>query len=285
MIKLDCIVPTHILKQNFRDSRKRGLRYISKLKHSARKKPRTAIICGLGHSLHQFIPHIATTKADVFACKSTEVLKQHGIRVRYEVHVDAQPKEAQFVSKYPDVIYLISSQCDPATFDAIQPYHKYEWHSRMSDTWTPVERKLCLSAGTNVVIHAIQLAVYLGYQNIEVYGMDCSWADVKGASHVNKSTPEQRIQINCEGRTFITTHQMFGMAQEAVRVLANLSSKANITVGGDGLLQFMITTAIEEQLAGRDPFGTHLPDPGELCIAPVRLSADHLSDIHNYAGR
>jgi hypothetical protein len=254
MITLDCIVPTHVLKQNFRDSRKRGLRYISKLKHSARKRPKTAIICGLGHSLNQFIPHIATTKADIFSCKATDLLKSYGIKVRYEVHVDAQPKEASYVTNYPDVIQLISSQCDPATFDAIQPWHKYQFHTAMSNTWTPVERRLCLSAGTNVVIHAVQLAAYLGYNNIEVYGFDCSWPDVNGASHVNKNTSEQRIVINSDGRQFVTTREMLGMAQEAVRILAHISSKATITVGGDGLVQYLITTAIEEQLAGRDPW-------------------------------
>jgi hypothetical protein len=254
MIQLDCIVPTPQLKQNFKDSRVRGLRYISKLKNAARKRPKKAIICGLGKSLLQFIPHIATSKCDVFACKSAEVLKQHGIKVRYEVHVDAQPKEANFVSGYPDIIYLVSSQCDPAVFDAVQPYHKYIFHSRMSNTWTPVEQNLCISAGTNITIHAAQLAAYLNYDEIEIYGFDCSWSDVNADSHVNKNTTEQRFVINTGDRQFVTTHQMLGMAQEAVRVLARLSKKCDITVGGDGLVQYLITTAIEEQLAGRDPW-------------------------------
>ena len=244
MIMLSCINSDEELEANYLANRAYKVPYISKLKQGARKLKRKAVICAGGPSLADFVNNLRSSDGDIFAIKNADYLLDNGVTPRYEVHVDAQLAELDLVSKDTKVTYLVSNQSNPEMFEHLKGRKVYEFNNRSSSTWQPKDRPV-ISAGSNVTAHAIYLALWLGYKEIEIYGFDCGRIETRDSSHITRdeglSAANLLITQKETGKKYLTNDQMLGMAQEALQIVkmaANLVD--SITVHGDGLLTHLI---------------------------------------------
>jgi hypothetical protein len=270
MIQLKCAVDDETLQELHKASRAFNVPGINKLKNSVRKRPERAILCAAGNSLFEFLPYINSLKGDVFSLKTTDVLLANGIQPRFEVHVDSKPTEANYVSGAPNITYLLSTLSHADVYEAVGKSKCYEFDAALSSTWKPNKR--CITAGTNVAAHTMFLAAYLGYKYIDVFGFDCSYSLTDKTSHVNKMSKEPKIHLKTDGREFMTTETMVGMAQEAVAIMTKLTTKAHVGVYGNGLVQFLTTVAqkqvreMKDADRGIDFNGIEFPDASKLGI-------------------
>lgn len=194
----------------------------------------------------------------MFAVKTGALLRQAGIEPKYAVHVDPGPGEARHVSA-TGARALVSSQCHPAVFNALPRGRTTTFSARIDAAWAPPRP---VSAGANVTVHAMYLAVLLGYREIHLVGCDCDFGDGSGYYHDGGAIPPDAVPVRAyNGRSYLTTPELQAMADEishTARLLSALKG-AKFHVHGASLLA--LTASIP-----RETF--YLDDTSALCWLP-----------------
>lgn len=215
----------------------------------------SAVLCGSGPSLADFLPQIAKMQHDgckVFALNgSAKYLYDHGVIADYQVIIDARQQTSELVSHARE--HLFASQVHPKCFE-LAPNAKV-WHLQIEgieDHFPPYEDDYCLIGGAASVGNtATCLAYSMGYRDLHLYGYDSSQRN--GNSHafsqpMNDGEPVASVTFG--GKDYLCSLTMKLQAekfQETSRSLSQLGCK--IAVYGDGLLQDMFRApkeALEE---------------------------------------
>jgi hypothetical protein len=165
-----------------------------------RETGRRCVIVGGAPSVKDYITDIrwlAWQGAQIVSVNNTwRFLAENGITPGVHVMCDARPENAEFVKGAPDgVKYLLASQCDPATFDALDGKDVIVWHCGFGDNsvlkdilspwWDegPNQRPCVLvPGGGTVTLRALWLAALSGFRTIHLYGVDSSYTDT-GSHH------------------------------------------------------------------------------------------------------
>lgn len=216
---------------------------------------RVMMLACYGPSLKKALPEIttqlATGRADLYTVSGAhDFLISNGIVPMAHVESDPRPHKAKLLTKTrSDVCYFLSSACDRAVFEAVQPHETWLYHVTSSTDETNLiarldttRRAFTIDGGTNVGMSAIGLGSVLGYRKFSIYGMDCSFevddailycpkdqpfdVNVKGkiafhaGFHPNEDQPVYRVWIG--DKAFMSSPQMFQGAQDYVAYTRNM---------------------------------------------------------------
>lgn len=205
--------------------------------------PRTTpiAIVGGGPSLEETWQKIPDG-AHVMALNGThDWLIHRGVRPKYYVLLDAREHNVRFVANpCKTTEYLISAQCHPSVFDALEGRRVTLWWNLfdgMEDIPGPDE--LLIGGGATVGLRAMFIAYTLGYRDIHLFGFDSCYRD--DAHHAYKQVSndgESRYVITAAGRQFFCAPWMTKQAQQWMEHASTLiANGCGITTYGDGLIQ------------------------------------------------
>lgn len=226
-------------------------------RYSARIEPaephgRVALLACYGPSLKDTIGTIqaAAGEVDVVSVSgSHDFLLENGVVPKYHVECDPRPHKALNVDKsHPDVTYLIASVCHPEYFDKLGDAAVRLWHVSTSEHVLRLinecgeNPKHIISGGGSVGLRAIPLLYAMGYREIHIHAMDCSFkSEGEGIAqwagkHAGKK--QDCCEVLCDGELFISSPVLLTYATgffESIQKVTDLS----IRLYGKGLLQSM----------------------------------------------
>lgn len=227
---------------------------------------RTAIIACYGPSL---IDTIETLKADaakpnvdvISVSGAHDFLLSHGIVPKYHIECDPRPHKALNVdASHPDVTYLIASVCHGDYFDKLGPDANVKlWHVSTTEHVLRLINELgesprhAISGGGSVGLRSIPLLYAMGYRDMSIHAMDCSfktdgettqqWA----GKHAGKA--QDRCEVLCNGVVFISSPVLLTYATNFFETIQKVTD-LNVRLYGRGLLQAMAEYYMSEQASG-----------------------------------
>ncbi len=104
--------------------------------------------------------------------------------------IDAEP-DSTLQGAHPDVTYYICSHCHPKTFDELRNFKRVLWHTPPnSELEKQVGEEIfqgshLLGGGVGTFTRTLTIALFLGYRNIELFGVDSSFPDNATSTHVD----------------------------------------------------------------------------------------------------
>jgi len=188
---------------------------------------RTLALCGAGPSLSEL-----TEDADhLFACNSAlPYLVGRGVRVTGGVGIDQTPKLLGEWADPPAVPYMIASTVDPVLVKHLQAHGRdiTFFHSLVGfpgelGAYRKWPSTFMTFRGWNVVGRFIPVALWLGFERVDVYGADCAFIG-DDVTHASGTTADEAYGGNVEvftgeidGRTWRTRADMLMAAVDLVR--------------------------------------------------------------------
>lgn len=231
----------------------------AKFKNYLEPKPphdRRAILACYGPSLKDYIEKLKeeAPDCDVFSVSgSHDYLIEHGIIPNYHVECDPRPHKSIHITPRPEITYLLAASCHPDLFNKMDPANVRLWHAeehiRVRDELKNEAPNV--AGGGSVGLRAIGALYVMGYRNITLYGMDCSFEDAGEKQHAGKHAGKRQDVClnNIEGRDFYTSPVLMTYAAnffDMVKVRPDISWR----IYGDGMLQNWIRFATK--LAQKD---------------------------------
>ena len=202
----------------------------------------TMVIVGSGPSMPTFLEEIRTERAQgrpIFAVKGAhDYLCQHGLEPDLFLCVDPRDRSQQLSCVNDRTLYLISSRCDAAMFEAVKGRKVMIVH-----TWSEAEHckeyegKLLIGGGTTSGLRAITVSYVLGFRKILLYGFDsCLDKDQATKRFTGEQVERHKIgDVIVNGRRFWTNGAMAQQAnefQDYYTVMPDIQIEAK----GDGLI-------------------------------------------------
>jgi len=124
--------------------------------------------------------------AKLIACKQAiKFLHDKGYKIDYAVSMDpgahiAQPGK---IFKAPGVKHIIATSSDPALFSYLKDEEVILFNSACGlknelDLYAQLfDNGVCMGGGFNVVNRAVSLAIYMGFDEVHLIGVDGGWKD------------------------------------------------------------------------------------------------------------
>lgn len=206
-----------------------------------------AIVVGGGPSMKDHIQEIDELAQDgvVIAVNGASgFLSTHGIKVDYQVIIDARPENLDLIDPNADN-YLFASQCDPSLF-AYVPEARVELvhlNSPGIEDHLPPKRRAAggytlIGGAGSVGNSALCLAHALGHRQLHVFGFDSS---VDGADRhaypQAMNNDEQLIMMQFGNRAYWLSYTMAVQYEHFFLIEAELAKMGTtIEVYGDGIL-------------------------------------------------
>lgn len=153
-------------------------------------------ICGGGPSLLANIPRLRALrvvhKADIIGVNKTpDWLESGGLKdgkkqfnpflVKYGILLDPKDWVADYITPKPGRRYLLASQVADRTFEKFKKYEAYLWHAEAKIGEVEMLKKefaheeWCVLPGASVVgLRAVFCALFLGYREIHLFGIDAA---------------------------------------------------------------------------------------------------------------
>lgn len=152
---------------------------------------RRAIIACYGPSLKACWPKLKQEQEEtgavvVSVSGAHDFLIEHGITPDYHVECDPRPHKTNNIG-LPKLAteYLLASCCHPSLFEKLAGFTISLWHVAAGTHLLRLvnekheSTETTVSGGGSVGIRAIPLMHRLGYRDFSIYGMDCSFAEMK----------------------------------------------------------------------------------------------------------
>ena len=208
---------------------------------------RVAVVC-LGPSLLDDWEMIRNFKYIITCSGSHKFLIDRGIIPTWHVEVDPREYKVDLMGDpHVDVEYLIASCCNPKLFDHLEGHNVRLWHVYFGDSMDELPQiyprgDWVFTGGSNVGLRAMVLARFLGFHNIEIFGMDYSYPEnhvgEHAVAHPNPAEAPDRIVTVYDNAAYHTTPRMMHYAREFFQEVAMLPD-VKFVVHGSGLLQHM----------------------------------------------
>ncbi len=258
-----CNVPDAVMREQVRASIRRGLPQV--MPHAP--NPDSAIlVCG-GPSLKDAEQDLV--RAVWAGGKVVTVNGAYGwclernIRPAATVMLDAREFNKKFVEReVPGCRYLLASQCHPATFDACRDRATFIWHACSGGDEELAELRVYyfdrvypVTIGTTVAVRAISLLRMLGFERIEVFGLDSCWlCDEHHAYGQSENDADQRLSVwlrpkssdgshrDDKAQRFICSPWMVKQAMDFLDLVSDRGQSFQLSVHGPGLIATMIRT-------------------------------------------
>lgn len=218
----------------------------SRMVTQANRVGHSVAICGAGPTLRLQGRLDLASVDDVWACNSAlPYLAQWKRRVSVGLGVDQTKGLLTEWASPPDVPYYLATSVDPALTQHLEAHGRsvsffHNWvgiedERALYDSFPP---GVVLGEGFTVVSRAIGLALWMGYERVDVYGADCAFAD-NDVTHANGDLATEAYtnpliltgEIN--GRTWRTRPDML---MDAVHLVKRVrSSQGRVRLMGDTL--------------------------------------------------
>lgn len=197
------------------------------------------VICAAGPSTLEMLPLIKARKAEgvpICAVKGVaNVLIENGVVPDYAVFMDSQENQARFFDKpHPDVTYYIASNCHPKVFDALTGFKCVQWHASSVELLKAGGFKgYYITGGRTTGLRAVNLMRSMGFDTIEMVGLDCCFNE---QSHIyEKPKYAKTVRAVVGEREFTTTLDMMGQHEDFLRLLER-APETKFIVLGNGML-------------------------------------------------
>ncbi len=225
---------------------------ISARVQSVPEHARRAILACYGPSLRDTVDALRQEAAEtdcviVSVSGAHDFLIANGITPTYHVECDPRPHKALNIDRPIDgVEYLIASAVHKDVLDKLHGADIRLWHvstpehaSRIIDELGESSDTL-ISGGGSVGLRSIPLLYNMGYRDISIYGMDCSFSDDGKAQWAGKHAGKRQdlCEVKCGERLFCSSPVLLTYATgffEALRHVTDITFRLH----GDGLLQAM----------------------------------------------
>ena len=206
----------------------------------ARNKP-IALIGG-GASLNSQVDRINGFD-HVMTCGSAhDHLIEMGIIPNFALAVDAKVDAVDYFRKPQDITsYLLASQCHPNLYERLAGRKIAMWHFLgQCDDPSVFRGEAQINWGCMVGVLAVQMALYLGFQELHFFGFDCSYvADEHHAydvGHYHHQVEEKKSVFSTNGKDFHSTMALVSQIEHLYDVFASTDgSYIKGYVYGDGM--------------------------------------------------
>jgi hypothetical protein len=212
------------------------------------------LIIGGGPSINGLVDEIKERIADG---AKTMVLNgahdwaaENGITRHFAVTLDMQPTTTRFYQKpHKDVVYLISSACNPRVFDLLEGHKVYMFHcSGMASRATTLDRyyfgrvRPAMIEGSGTVgSRAPLLAWMIGFRKMHLYGFDSCILDTRHHAYPQDLNDDNSIELVRVGdREFLCQGWMVDQVWGFLQVLKYRGKLFQLQIHGDGLLAYVL---------------------------------------------
>ncbi len=241
---------------NVRHSIRRNLPQCSPMTQTNPKEP-IILLCG-GPSLNDFEEQIIERHlhegAKLVTVNGTyRWTLERGLTPAALVMADAREANADFITEgRQDCAYFLASQCHPAVFAKAPEANTAIWHClTFPEREVPILNDYYLGNAcwypvmgmSTVATRAIMLLTMLGFERIEIFGLDSCYRDGKHHAFpqpLNDGSPA--AWVSCAGKRFYCASWMIGQAADFLEMMYGVlqQAKVELLVHGDGLIAHMI---------------------------------------------
>ncbi len=204
-----------------------------------------AVVC-FGPSLIDTWEKIKEFKYIISCSGSHKFLVERGIIPTWHIEVDPRAHKVALIGQpQKETEYLIASACHKAVFDHLEGYNVKLWHvfdSTESGARILPNGEWAITGGCGVGLRAMTIAAFLGFYDLQVFGMDGSEGrdgNKHAAEHPNEPSGHNLVEYPEGSGTFYkTTPSLLEAARTTFHEL-NQMPKVRATFHGDGLVQAM----------------------------------------------
>ena len=190
-------------------------------------------ICAGGPSLRKEVSKIRKAKGVIVSVNGThDYLLSKKIKPDYFILTDPREHNVRFVRKArKGIIYLISADCDPKVFDALEGYDCRIWFPMDYELPVPVS----IGGGTTVGLRAINIGYTLGYNDIHLWGFDGCVKEHHHAYPQPENDDEPTKVVHYEGKDYTMTNWQIAQADNFDEMMRKYH--LNITVHTQGVIK------------------------------------------------
>jgi len=248
-----------------------------------------AALIGTGPSVEGQVDAIRERQADgcmIFAIKgSHDWLIERGIMPNVAVAVDGQEKIAKLYQK-PDVTitYLISSQCHPLVYDALDGYNVVVWNcytKKVMKYWQKwLKRKKrndtfhFVAGGSTSGLRSITLAYLMGFRRINLFGFDSCLNNEKDQllKITGEKNEKEMMVVVVDDRHFFCDPAMSCQGNELMPQVKGMTDM-QIMCWGDGFIPYVVHQAAcrgdwQFVFEGEDWWKLDDPRRGSIAVEP-----------------
>lgn len=186
---------------------------------------------------------------------------EHNLRPSVQIVVDARPGNGRFLTPaVPQCRYLVASQCDPSTWEAIEYGRENVWIWHAADAEGTFKEILDryyfghwhgIAGGTTVAMRGLALLRTLGFIRFDVFGVDSCWV---GGSHHAIDQPENAKDRPFvfrafptghpeRSRSFVVTPWHLKQLEDFLQLIRVAGDQFLLNIHGDGLLAYALQEA------------------------------------------
>ena len=259
-------VPDDQLLANVKQAIRRGHPQVQRQPY----KPERVCLVGSGPSLAETFDelrqlvfegaHLVTVNGAYHWCL------ERNLKPNAQIVLDARPSNARFlVPDVPKCRYYLASQCDPASFDAVDGrefvgvYHAIGGDGPVKDELDAyyLQHWHGVMGGTTVITRAIGVLRMLGYLRFDLFGVDSCWmGDQHHAFDQPENEADKRFTFTVaptdapeKARVFQCAPWHAKQVEDFLLIIQTSGDHFLLNVHGDGLLAYMLNTAAELQIA------------------------------------
>lgn len=231
-----------------------SLARITKRIETADKHDRVAVVACYGPSLLETIDTLKASyesgEVDVVSVSgSHDLLLSHGIVPKYHIECDPRPHKALNIDQSrPDVIYMVASVCHPEYFDKLGDADIRLWHVSTAEHVMRLigeakeNPRHIISGGGSVGLRSIPLLYALGYREMHMFGLDCSFKSdgetVQQWAGKHAGKRQDVCEVLCDQELFISSPVLLTYATNFFETIQKVTD-LNVRLYGRGLLQAM----------------------------------------------
>lgn len=231
-----------------------SLARITKRIETADKHDRVAVVACYGPSLLETIDTLKASyesgEVDVVSVSgSHDLLLSHGIVPKYHIECDPRPHKALNIDQSrPDVIYMVASVCHPEYFDKLGDADIRLWHVSTAEHVMRLigeakeNPRHIISGGGSVGLRSIPLLYALGYREMHMFGLDCSFQSdgetVQQWAGKHAGKRQDVCEVLCDQELFISSPVLLTYATNFFETIQKVTD-LNVRLYGRGLLQAM----------------------------------------------
>lgn len=209
-----------------------------------------AVVC-FGPSLKTEIEKIKEYKYIITCSGAHKYLIDRGIIPTWHVDVDPRPHKADMLGDpHPDVEYLMCSAVHPTYIDKLKNYNVKLWHGYTGAEIDNLPISFprgdwVFSGGATCGLRTMILARFLGFTQIDIFGMDCSYPDDNEGEHADKHPnpckDNNKVTVEYQGIRYKTSYAMIEYTRQFFNELTLLPD-INLSLHGIGFLQHLAFT-------------------------------------------
>lgn len=236
-----------------------------------------AIVC-YGPSLKETWPELKKFKKIISCSGAHKFLIEKGIIPTWHVDLDPRAHKVSMLgTPHKDVEYLMASCVHPSMWDVLEGHNVKLWHiyANEDNKNMPLvypRGDWILTGGNNVGLRCLVMARVLGYVNLHVFGMDCSFpkdTSHHAGEHLNANS--KTFEVPYGGKMYYCEPVMIDYARNFFHEMNQLPD-VRVILYGDGLLQHMAYVKRNDKI-------TPKPKATIAFSTPVTITPEYIEEL------